>query len=125
MKYKLLHAEEKYIPHYGLMVDAVYQMNPTESILCFPQKIRFWNRHAPVELEADLVEVKFDIPHMWVGKDGLIKRTASGHPMITQSEVLFCPKTKDGTYFMGYSPEVQKAHLLTRLIPCKWARPED
>lgn len=125
MKYKLLKAEEKYIPRYGLRVDALYQMNPEPGILCFPQKVRFWHRHAPVELEADLVSVKFDVPHMWVGKDGLIRRTDSGHPMITQNEVVFCPKTKDGTYFLGYSPQEQKAQLLTRLIPCKWARPED
>lgn len=125
MRYKLLSAEEKYIPHYGLRVDAVYQMESEVGILCFPQKVRFWHRHAPVELEADLIEVKLDVPHVWVEKDGLFKRTASGHLMITQNEVVFCPKTKDGTYFMGYSPQEQKAQLLTRLMPCKWARPED
>ena len=128
MKYKLVKSEEVNIPHYGLKVTAIYEMDDPEIHIVgklFPQKIVFWHRNAPVELEADLVDCKFDVPHVWVGREGIIKRTIAGYPMITQNEVLFCPKTKDGTYFAGYSPEEQKAHLLTLLMPCKWARPEN
>lgn len=124
MKYKLISAKEVYVPHYGLKTTAVYKLE-TENVLVFPQRVTFWHRHAPVELEADLIQVKLDVPHVWIGNDGCMMRTATGHLMLTQNEILFCPKTKDGTYFMGYSPQEQKARLLTRLLPCKWARPEE
>ena len=123
MKYKLLESKEVNIPHYGLKTTAIYAMEGSPLGL-FPQRVTFWHRHAPVELEADLVTVKLDVPHVWIDKDGNMMRTATGHLMLTQNEILFCPKTKEGLYFMGYSPQEQKAQLMTRLMPCKWGRPE-
>lgn len=127
MKYKLVESKETNIPHYGLKTVATYCMDcPDANLMAclFPQRVIFWHRHAPVELEADLISVKLDVPHVWIGKDGNMMRTSTGHLMLTQNEVLFCPKTKEGLYFMGYSPQEQKAQLMTRLMPCKWARPE-
>lgn len=124
MKYKLISATEVHIPHHGLKVTAVYK-TVTENALVHTHGVTLWHRHAPVELEADLVEVKLDVPHVWMDDDGCIMRTATGHPMLTQNETLFCPKTKEGLYFMGYSPQEQKARLMTHLLPCKWARPEE
>ena len=123
MKYKLVESKEVNIPHYGLKTTAIYEMEGSPRGL-FPQHVTFWHRHAPVELEADLITIKLDVPHVWIGKDGNMMRTSTGHLMLTQSEVLFCPKTKEGLYFMGYSPQEQKARLMTRLMPCKWGRPE-
>lgn len=124
MKYKLISANEVYIPHHGLKTTAVYKAE-VENVSVFTQHVTVWHRHAPVELEADLVQVKLDVPHVWMGNDGCIMLTATGHPMITQNETLFCPKTKEGLYIRGYSPQEQKARLMTRLLPCKWARPEE
>lgn len=120
MKYKLVESKETNIPHHGLKVVATYCLDCPD---INPERVTFWHKHAPVELEADLVPVKLDVPHVWMDKNGNPMRTSTGHLMITQNEVLFCPKTKEGLYFMGYSPQEQKAKLMTRLMPCKWCRP--
>ena len=122
-KYRLISAVETYIPHSGLHVDATYEM-VVDEFTCHPKKMTFWNRHAPVELEVDLVNVTFEVPHVWVDKDGQIMKTSEGRPMITRNEYLFCPKTKDGLYLRGFSPQEQKARLLKQLLPCEWARPK-
>ena len=77
MKYTLCKATETNRPHYGLMTEAFYVEDlkypfPTYRVVIF-------NHHAPVTIEADVVEIK--------------------------GTKFFCPKTKEGTYYMGHSPE--------------------
>lgn len=127
MKYRLIESRETNIPHRGLKAVAMYLPDCPDTTTpgCLsPQRVVFWHKHAPVELDADFITVKLDVPHVWIGKDGNMMRTSTGHLMLTQEEVLFCPKTKEGLYFMGCSPQEQKARLMHRLMPCVWGRPE-
>ena len=117
MKFNLLHAEENYVPHCGLKTVATYAGESG-----YPYKIVFWHSHAPVTIEAEVHTLKFDVPHMWVDKFGNPSRTEDGRPKITNQLCILCPKTKDGLYMKGFSPEEQKSYLTThKLVRCKYA----
>lgn len=88
MKYTLYKATETNRPHCGLKAEAYYVEDLEHP---FPMhKVVIFNHHAPVTVEADVVEIKG------------IK--------------FFCPKTKEGTYYMGHSPEQQYARYMRGVV---------
>lgn len=91
-KFYLVCADAKRIPHQGLMVVAKYKQQP-ENPLEISQCWTVFNRWPPVEMEADVVTI--DLNGVYEYPNG-----------IRISEITaFVPKTKDGLYFRGCSPE--------------------
>lgn len=103
MKYTLISANATRNPHNGLMVTAYYKQDPSNP-LEVPQRLVVFNRWPNVEIEADVVEYKLNGVYKYPNG----KRTSS--------VVAFSPKTKDGNYLMGYSPEEIIAKRLNVLV---------
>lgn len=106
-KFTLVCADARRIPHTGLKVTAYYKQqldNPFEK----PFKLIVYNKWPPVELEADVVEVPM----------GGIYEYPNGVRISTI--IAFCPKTKDGTYWAGYSPQQIMRSRRDSLKCVKW-----
>lgn len=58
-KFTLVHSRTTRNPHNGLICVACYKENPNDSKEV-PHRAVFFNRHAPVEIEADLIEYELD-----------------------------------------------------------------
>ena len=101
-KFYLVCADALCIPHQGLRVKACYKQNP-ENLQEKPQQLVVFNRWPSVELEADVVDVPLDGVYEYPDKSRI------------DNMQTFCPKTKDGTYMMGYSPEEIVARRLKHL----------
>ena len=89
-------------PHYGLMTKAYYKRNPSdpyEASYC----INVFNRCPTVIVEAEVIE--YPLGGIFEYEDG--KRV--------DRLVLFCPKTQDGLFCMGFSPAEQAARVLKKL----------
>jgi hypothetical protein len=95
MKYQLIEAHATRKPHRGLIVTAYYLPKTEDKtvLLTKPHKIVMFNRWPPVEVEADYVEVKLNGVY--------------AYPNGTRTSTIraFCPKTEEGSYLRGYSPE--------------------
>lgn len=91
-KFYLVCADAKRIPHTGLMVRAYYKQKP-EDRYEKPRQLVVFNKWPSVELEADVIDVPLKGVYEY----------PNGARISTTT--VFCPKTKDGTYMMGYSPK--------------------
>lgn len=102
MKYTLISATATRNPIRGLMVTAYYKQNPSDSNE-IPQRLVVFNKWPSVEIEADLIIHKLNGVYEYPNG----KRT--------DTVVAFSPKTKSGSYLMGYNPEVIVAEKLSVL----------
>ena len=105
MKYILVAANANRDPHKGLMVKAYYKRDPSNPFEV-PQSIVLFNCLPPVEMEAEVTEYKLNGTYEY--KNG--RRTDTIRT--------FSPKTKNGTYFMGYAPQqllAERMKLLTKV----------
>lgn len=105
MKYTLVKANATRNPHQGLMVKAWYKQEP-DNPLEIPQPLVFFNKWPPVEMEAKVTEYKLN---------GVYEYPSGKR---TDTVFAFSPKTKEGTYFSGYSPEeliAKKLNVLTKV----------
>lgn len=124
MKYNLISAYAKRTAHTGLMVTAYYQQEG--EALAKPFKLTVFNGWPRVEIDADVITHHFTTPMAWIDKDGKFERTSKGYLKLTQCVVVFCPKTKEGKYLRGYSPEEQITKLINnKLVPCAYALSEE
>ena len=93
-------------PHTGLVCTGYYKQDP-KNPLEKPRKITLFNRWPPVEMEAEVV----DVPLNGVYEYPNVVRINSINVM--------CPRTKEGTYYKGWSPQeliAQRMHLLKKVI---------
>ena len=102
-KFTLVAAHANRNPHQGLVVKAYYKQDPS-NYLEIPYSITVFNQWPTVEVEADTVEHKLNGVYEYPNG----RRTRCLH--------LFCPKTKEGLYYRGYSPAEQIGNLLNKLI---------
>jgi hypothetical protein len=117
---RLRSAKEEVVPRCGLHSVAKYEVEGIEGFL---YKISFWNQHAPVTIDADIVtvELSYDAPYLFVDGNGNIKRDRNGNVMCTRRLVLMCPKTKNGTYYIGYDPLViAQKYVSEFMLPTAW-----
>lgn len=114
---------ETNVPHYGLITTAFYKLEG----IPFMYRIVWYNRHAPVKIDADIVTVRIadDAPMIWLDIDGRPLRE-KGAFICARQLVVFCPKFKDAesnafVYYKGYSPfELATKIINERLVPCVW-----
>lgn len=92
MIYTLVNAKASRNPHAGLMVIGYYKLNPSDPTE-IPQKLVFFNKWPRVTIDATVTEHKLDGTYEY----------KNGHR--TNVVRTFSPKTKNGTYFMGYAPQ--------------------
>lgn len=119
---RLQSAVEEVVPRCGLHSKAKYKVEG-EGIEGFLYKINFWNQHAPVTINADIVTVEIagDAPYIFIDGNGNMKRDENGNVMVTRRLVLMCPKTKTGTYYMGHNPlEIAQKYVNEFMLPTKW-----
>lgn len=90
-KFTLVYAEARWIKHTGLKVTAYYKKDP-DCLFEKPYRLTVFNKWPSIKLEADVVQVPM----------GGIFEYPNGTRIDTV--MAFCPKTTDGTYWMGYSP---------------------
>ena len=117
---RLRSAREEVVPHCGLHSVAKYEVEGMEGFL---YKINFWNQHAPVTIDADIVVVELadDAPYLFIDGNGNVKRDSNGKVMCTRRLVFMCPKTKKGTYVMGYNPlEIAQKYVDQFMLPTAW-----
>ena len=104
-KFTLVSAHANRNPHQGLVVKAYYKQDPSNPFE-IPYSIVVFNKWPPIEQEAEIVEHKLN--GIYEYPNG--KRTNCLH--------LFCPKTKEGLFYMGLSPEeqiMQRLHVLSKV----------
>lgn len=118
----MLHtATETRLPHVGLISTAFYKVEGNPHLY----RIVWYNRHAPVQITADITTVKVadDAPAIWLGIDGRPIREKGGFVCARQL-VVFAPKYHDDqfntwSYYRGYSPLELAAKIYNeRMIPC-------
>lgn len=117
---RLQSAVEEVVPRCGLRSKAKYKADGIEGFL---YKITFYNQHAPVTIDADIVSITInnDIPYVFIDGKGNIKRDLFGGVMATRKLVLMCPKTKNGTYYMGYDPlTIAQKYVNEFMLPLTW-----
>lgn len=105
-KFYLVGGCTKRNPHTGLVNICYYKQDP-ENLLEKPRKVVMFNRWPPVEMEADVVDVPLNGVYEY----------PSG--IRTSNINVICPKTKEGTYYRGWSPQelvAQSMHLLKKVI---------
>lgn len=102
MEYTLVNARAVRNPHQGLMIKAYYKINPLDPDE-ISHSLTFFNRWPPIKIEADVTEYKLN--GVYVYPNG--KRVNKIYT--------FSPKTKEGVYFMGYSPQELIANKLDAL----------
>lgn len=104
-KFTLVAAHATRKPHQGLMVKAYYKQNP-ENPLEIPYSVVVFNKWPSVEVEAEVVEHKLNGVYEYPNG----KRT--------NTILAFCPKTQDGKYYDGYSPQqiiAKRLEVLTKV----------
>lgn len=114
----LRRSEEKNVHVYGLCSTAWYaiDLNPF-----FMYKVVFWNRHAPVTMNADIVSINLEGIYAYTDGCGHIKRDKNGCAMVTRQFVLLCPKTREGLYMQGYDPlTLAKSYVNRYMMPTTW-----
>lgn len=117
---RLRSAKEEVVPHCGLHSVAKYEVEGIEGFL---YKINFWNQHAPMTIDADIVVVELadDAPYLFIDGNGNVKRDSNGNVMCTRRLVFMCPKTKNGTYYRGYDPlEIAQKYVNQFMLPTAW-----
>ena len=101
-KYTLVSATATRKPHIGLMVQAWYKQDP-ENVLEVPYRLTVFNSWPPTTLEAEAIEYPLNGTYKYPNG----KRVNTLH--------LFCPKTKEGLFYKGYSPAEQIAERMKNL----------
>ena len=131
VKATLVKAEEKNIPHYGLVSNALYQIegNP------FKYKITWWNKHAPVTTLACIVSAKVaeDAPLIVLDNYGKPLRDENGKVKVTRNITVLVPITtfeedSEGNIIPIFkqSPyEVIQRYLNKYTLPTVWGDRED
>ena len=97
---------EKRNPHTGLVSVAYYKQDP-KNVLEKPRKVVFFNSWPPLEMEADVVDVPLNGVYEY-----------SNGVRVDRVNVI-CPKTKEGLYYRGWSPQelvAQRMHLLKKVV---------
>lgn len=105
-KFYLVGGYAKRNPHTGLVCTGYYKQDP-ENLLEKPRRITLFNRWPPVEMEAEVVDVKLNGVYEYP------------NGIRTNSINMMCPKTKEGLYYKGWSPQeliAQRMHLLKKVI---------
>lgn len=105
-KFYIVGGSIKRTPHTGLVVTGYYKQNP-QDIYEKPRKVTMFNSWPPVEMEADVVDVPLN---------GVYEYPSGVR--IDRVNVI-CPKTKEGLYYRGWSPQelvAQRMHLLKKVI---------
>lgn len=123
----LVCSKEYNIPHVGLVSNAFYTTDeiPFNDYTKQRYLITWWNAHAPVKVQADIVTAKNaeDAPFIVLDSNGKPERDKDGKIVVTRQIVVMCPKTKEGTYYMGHSPEVTvQNYINNRLMPTVWGQ---
>lgn len=121
---KLVSSKEYNIPHLGLVSNAIYTTDeiPFSENIQVKYKVTFWNRHAPVEMQAEIITATIsDTPMIVLDCNGNLERDKDGNVLVTRSITVMCPKTKEGVYCRGYSPEETIYwYINNRLMPTTW-----
>ena len=120
VKAELVSATESVIPHYGLKVEALYQV----ANIPFKYKVTIWNRHAPMTILAAIVsaEVAGDAPLILLDDYGKPLRDENGRVKVTRTITVLCPisnLTEDKIiYQKGKGPlEVIQRYLNNYALP--------
>lgn len=117
---RLQSAKEEVVPRCGLHSVAKYEVEGIEGFL---YKISFWNQHAPVTIDADIVTVELadDAPCLFMDGNGNLKRDSKGNVICTRRIVFMCPKTKNGKYYLGYDPlTIAQKYVNEFMLPTAW-----
>ena len=104
-KYYIVGGSVKRPSHIGLIVTAYYKQDP-ENKFEKPERITMFNRWPPAEMEADVIDVPLNGVYEY--PNGF--KTDHVHSL--------CPKTKEGAYYQGWSPQEILAnvlHVLTKV----------
>lgn len=120
VKAELVSATEKVIPHYGLKVEALYQV----ADIPFKYKVTIWNRHAPVTMLAAVVSAKVadDAPLILLDDYAKPLRDENGRVKVTRTITVLCPISNLHEdviiYSRGFGPlEVIQRYLNKYTLP--------
>ena len=120
VKATLVSSREFNVPHCGLVSNAIYQIDD----IPFKYSVTMWNRHAPVEMIADIVSatISGDAPMVVLDCNGNLQRDENGNVEVTRTITVLCPKSKDTKlYWRGYGPTETIQHYVNhRLLPTTW-----
>lgn len=122
----LRESHELNIPHCGLKCEAVYATDD----IPFDYTVRFWNKHAPVRITAEIVSIRIaeDAPMIWTDGQGRILRNEDGTLMCTRTLTIMCPVVKwengKAIYYRGHDPQTTAQRIINDyLVPTKWGNP--
>lgn len=126
VKGRMVESHEINYPDCGLKCSALYRVEG----LPFMYTVEFYNKHAPVNISADIVTLRIadDAPMIFIDSAGFPHRDTKGNILCTRTVTVMCPFyvncEGEKLYYNGHSPEVVAQRFINKhLSSCKFGSP--